>query len=1030
MPQEHLVVRGAREHNLKNVTVSMPRDRLVVITGLSGSGKSSLAFDTIYAEGQRRYVESLSAYARQFLGEMQKPDVDQIDGLSPAISIDQKGASRNPRSTVGTVTEIYDHLRLLFARIGHPHCPTCGREIQRQSVQQIVDQIYELPEGTRLLVLGPVIKDRKTEGNREYEQIRRQGYARVRVDGEMMDLAETRQLDKYKRHTIEVVVDRFIVHREEASAAEGATPAQAAGSAQEAAIGDVPAAPTTERPDATRLADSVETALRLGEGVMMIAPVPRDGEGPQFEERRFSERYSCPYDGTTVDELEPRSFSFNSPHGACPSCTGIGSRLEIDPERVVNKNLSLADGGLVPWSRLPMEGSWHGKIIEAVCAEHGWDFHAPMKKLPKEALDYILFSGKGERVVIGYRHERGENTYGATFEGIIPNLERRFRETDSEFIKSELERYMVARPCPTCEGKRLKPEILAVTIDGRNIWDVSTLSIINACDWVGNLPATLTDRENTIARQILKEIAGRLGFLVDVGLDYLTLDRTSQTLSGGEAQRIRLATQIGSSLMGVLYILDEPSIGLHQRDNAKLIATLTRLRDLGNTVLVVEHDEETIRTADWVIDIGPGAGEHGGEIVASGPLEAILAEPRSITGAYLRGELEVAVPKTRRKGSGRSIVVRGAREHNLKNADVAFPLATFVAVTGVSGSGKSTLVSDILYRALARELNGARDKPGEHDRLDGVEAIDKVIDIDQSPIGRTPRSNPATYTGLFAPIRELFAGTQEARVRGYKPGRFSFNVKGGRCEHCKGDGILKIEMQFLPDVYVPCEVCKGKRYNREALEIHYKGRSIADVLEMTIAEALEFFAPVPNVRAKLQTLNDVGLGYVHLGQPATTLSGGEAQRVKLATELSRRATGRTLYVLDEPTTGLHMADVEKLLHVLHRLVDTGNTVVVIEHNLDVVKTADWIVDLGPEGGERGGYVIAEGTPEDVARAPGSATGEYLARVLRGEPLVPLSSVTFAESAGRVRPAQRKVPLSIAPAPRKRAAAVGSPRTDD
>jgi excinuclease ABC subunit A len=1030
MPQEHLVVRGAREHNLKNVTVSMPRDRLVVITGLSGSGKSSLAFDTIYAEGQRRYVESLSAYARQFLGEMQKPDVDQIDGLSPAISIDQKGASRNPRSTVGTVTEIYDHLRLLFARIGHPHCPTCGREIQRQSVQQIVDQIYELPEGTRLLVLGPVIKDRKTEGNREYEQIRRQGYARVRVDGEMMDLAETRQLDKYKRHTIEVVVDRFIVHREEASAAETATPAQAAGSAQEAAIGDVPAVPTTERPDATRLADSVETALRLGEGVMMIAPVPRDGEAPQFEERRFSERYSCPYDGTTVDELEPRSFSFNSPHGACPSCTGIGSRLEIDPERVVNKNLSLADGGLVPWSRLPMEGSWHGKIIEAVCAEHGWDFHAPIKKLPKEALDYILFSGKGERVVIGYRHERGENTYGATFEGIIPNLERRFRETDSEFIKSELERYMVARPCPTCEGKRLKPEILAVTIDGRNIWDVSTLSIINACDWVGNLPATLTDRENTIARQILKEIAGRLGFLVDVGLDYLTLDRTSQTLSGGEAQRIRLATQIGSSLMGVLYILDEPSIGLHQRDNAKLIATLTRLRDLGNTVLVVEHDEETIRTADWVIDIGPGAGEHGGEIVASGPLEAILAEPRSITGAYLRGELEVAVPKTRRKGSGRSIVVRGAREHNLKNADVAFPLATFVAVTGVSGSGKSTLVSDVLYRALARELNGARDKPGEHDRLDGVEAIDKVIDIDQSPIGRTPRSNPATYTGLFAPIRELFAGTQEARVRGYKPGRFSFNVKGGRCEHCKGDGILKIEMQFLPDVYVPCEVCKGKRYNREALEIHYKGRSIADVLEMTIAEALEFFAPVPNVKAKLQTLNDVGLGYVHLGQPATTLSGGEAQRVKLATELSRRATGRTLYVLDEPTTGLHMADVEKLLHVLHRLVDTGNTVVVIEHNLDVVKTADWIVDLGPEGGERGGYVIAEGTPEDVARAPGSATGEYLARVLRGEPLVPLSSVTFAESAGRVRPAPRKVPLSIEPAPRKRAAAVGSPRTDD
>jgi excinuclease ABC subunit A len=1016
MPQEQLVVRGAREHNLKNVTVSMPRDRLVVITGLSGSGKSSLAFDTIYAEGQRRYVESLSAYARQFLGEMQKPDVDQIDGLSPAISIDQKGASRNPRSTVGTVTEIYDHLRLLFARIGHPHCPTCGREIQRQSVQQIVDQIYQLPEGTRLLVLGPVIKDRKTEGNREYEQIRRLGFARVRVDGEMMDLAETRQLDKYKRHTIEVVVDRFVVH---------------SGSDEGAAAVDGSASATADRPDSARLADSVETALRLGEGVMMIAPVPRDGEAPQFEERRFSERYSCPYDGTTVDELEPRSFSFNSPHGACPDCTGIGSRLEIDPDRVIpNKNLSLAAGALVPWSRLPMEGSWHGKIVEAVCAEHGWNYSAPVKTLPPEALEYILYAGRGERVVIGYRHERGENTYGATFEGIIPNLERRFRETDSDFIKSELERYMVARPCPTCEGKRLKPEILAVTVDGRNIWQISTLSISNACDWVGNLPATLTERERTIARQILKEIAARLGFLVDVGLDYLTLDRTSQTLSGGEAQRIRLATQIGSSLMGVLYILDEPSIGLHQRDNAKLIATLIRLRDLGNTVLVVEHDEETIRTADWVIDIGPGAGEHGGEIVASGPLEAILAEPRSITGAYLRGELEVPIPKTRRKGSGLSIVVRGAREHNLKKLDVAFPLARFVAVTGVSGSGKSTLVSDILYRALARELNGAREKPGEHDRLDGVEAIDKVIDIDQSPIGRTPRSNPATYTGLFAPIRELFAGTQEARVRGYKPGRFSFNVKGGRCEHCKGDGILKIEMQFLPDVYVPCEICKGKRYNREALEIHYKGRSISDVLEMTIEEALDFFAPVPSVRAKLQTLFDVGLGYVHLGQPATTLSGGEAQRVKLSTELSRRATGRTLYVLDEPTTGLHMADVEKLLRVLHRLVDAGNTVVVIEHNLDVVKTADWIVDLGPEGGERGGYVIAEGTPEEVARAPGSATGEYLARVLRGEPLVPLSGVTFAESAGRIRPVPRQVPPAIEPAPRKRAAALSSPRPRD
>jgi len=1015
MAQEQLVVRGAREHNLKNVTVAMPRDRLVVITGLSGSGKSSLAFDTIYAEGQRRYVESLSAYARQFLGEMQKPDVDQIDGLSPAISIDQKGASRNPRSTVGTVTEIYDHLRLLFARIGHPHCPTCGREIERQSVQQIVDQIYDLPEGTRLMVLGPVIKDRKTEGNREYDQIRRQGFARVRVDGELMDLAETRPLDKYKRHMIDVVVDRFVVRHAEA-------PVDAVRDAEGRPL-DPETKEPLKPPDSTRLADSVETALRLGEGVVLVAPVPREGETATFEERRYSERYSCPYDGTTVDELEPRSFSFNSPHGACPSCTGLGSRLEIDPERVIpNKNLSLAAGALVPWARMPMENSWHGKIIEAVCREHGWDYDAPLKDLPAEALDYLLYSGKGERVVIGYRHERGENTYGATFEGIIPNLERRYRETDSEFIKSELERYMVARPCPTCEGKRLKPEILAVTVDGRNIWQVSTLSISAACDFVGGLAEHLTEREQAISRQVLKEISARLGFLLDVGLDYLTLDRTSQTLSGGEAQRIRLATQIGSSLMGVLYILDEPSIGLHQRDNAKLIATLTRLRDLGNTVLVVEHDEETIRTADWVIDIGPGAGEHGGEIVANGPLEDILAEPRSITGAYLRGELQIGIPARRRSGSGRSLLLRGAREHNLKDVDVEFPLGRFVAVTGVSGSGKSTLVSDVLFRALARELNGSRERAGDHDSLEGLDAIDKVIDIDQSPIGRTPRSNPATYTGLFGTIRELFAGTPEARVRGYMPGRFSFNVKGGRCEHCKGDGILKIEMQFLPDVYVPCEVCKGKRYNREALEIHYKGRSIADVLEMTIEEALEFFAAVPAVSAKLATLNDVGLGYVHLGQPATTLSGGEAQRVKLATELSKRATGRTVYVLDEPTTGLHMADVEKLLHVLHRLVDAGNTVVVIEHNLDVVKTADWLIDLGPEGGERGGYVIATGTPEDVAGVPGSATGEYLARVLRGEPLMPLSAVTFAEEAGRQFHGGDGMAVATLRRPEKRAAA--------
>ncbi len=1001
MPSDQLIVRGAREHNLKNVTVAIPRDRLVVITGLSGSGKSSLAFDTIYAEGQRRYVESLSAYARQFLGQMEKPDVDQIDGLSPAISIDQKGASRNPRSTVGTVTEIYDHLRLLFARIGHPHCPSCGREIERQTVQQIVDQVYGLPEGARLLVLGPLVKDRKTEGDRIFEAARKQGFVRVRVDGEQMDLAEARSLDKYKRHTIEVVVDRFVVRRPE-----------------------VPGEPP---PDAARLADSVETALRLGEGVVVVAPAARDGEEPGFEERRFSERYSCPYDGTTIDELEPRSFSFNSPHGACPTCTGIGTQLVIDPDLVIpDRSRSVAGGALVPWARLPTEASWRMKILEAIFAEHGWEIRTPIRDLPAEAVQHLLYSAKDEKVLVRYRHERGENTYWATFEGLVTNLERRFRETESEYIKTELERYMVARPCPACSGRRLRPEALAVTVDGLNIHDVSTLSVTDALAWVDRLPAVLTDRERAIARMVFKEITARLGFLADVGLDYLTIDRTSATLSGGEAQRIRLATQIGSSLVGVLYILDEPSIGLHQRDNAKLIATLTRLRDLGNTLLVVEHDEETIRTADWVVDIGPGAGEHGGEIIASGPLEAILAEPRSITGAFLRGERAVPIPAERRGGNGHTIVVRGARQHNLRGIDVAFPLGRFVAITGVSGSGKSTLVTEILYRALARELSGSREVPGAHDALEGAHHVDKIIEIDQSPIGRTPRSNPATYTGLFTPIRELFAGVPESRVRGYGPGRFSFNVKGGRCENCKGDGILKIEMQFLPDVYVPCEVCKGKRYNREALEIHYRGHSIADVLDMTIEEALDLFSAVPNVATKLRTMVDVGLGYVHLGQPATTLSGGEAQRVKLSTELSRRATGKTFYVLDEPTTGLHFADVEKLLQVLHRLVEAGNTVVVIEHNLDVIKTADWIIDLGPEGGVRGGTIVAEGTPEEVARVPGSATGEYLARVLRGEPLVPLSDVTFADELGRAtrRPSG---PAAPAPAARKRAAAAASRR---
>ncbi|MEX2547650.1 MAG: excinuclease ABC subunit UvrA [Chloroflexota bacterium] len=976
MPQDLLVVRGAREHNLKNITVELPRDRLIVITGLSGSGKSSLAFDTIYAEGQRRYVESLSAYARQFLGQMEKPDVDQIDGLSPAISIDQKGASRNPRSTVGTVTEIYDHMRLLFARAGHPHCPVCGREITRQTVPQIVDRILALADGSRLLILGPLVRDRKTEGDRVFEAARRQGFVRIRVDGELLDLDEVKTLDKYKRHTIEVVVDRLVArHADDEGRAFG---------------------PDYPNPERARFADSVETALRLGEGVMVVAPA----DPGEFEEQRYSERYSCPFDGTTLDELEPRSFSFNSPHGACPDCTGLGVRMEFDPGRMINQKISIADGALLPWSRMPMTDSWYGKVVEAIASRRGFRTDVPVAQLSPEHLDYLLNAPRGEKVRIGYRQKRNTNHYDATFEGLVPNLERRYRETDSEWVKNELEKYMVARPCPTCGGAKLKPEALSVTVDGLNIAQVAQRSITEALQWAEQLPDRLSDRERQIARQVLKEIRARLGFLVDVGLDYLTIDRTSSTLSGGEAQRIRLATQIGSSLMGVLYILDEPTIGLHQKDNAKLIATLIRLRELGNTLIVVEHDEETIRTADWVLDIGPGAGEHGGEVIASGPLSTVLAEPRSITGAYLRGERAVPIPETRRPGSGKALVVRGARAHNLKNIDAAFPLGTMTAVTGVSGSGKSTLVTEIMYRALARALNNARDNPGEHDRLEGVDAVDKVIEIDQGPIGRTPRSNPATYVGLFTPIRELFAGVPESRMRGYGPGRFSFNVKGGRCENCKGDGIIKIEMQFLPDVYVPCEVCGGARYNREALEIHYKGRSIADVLDMTIEEANEFFSPVPNIRNKLSTLVEVGLGYMRLGQPATTLSGGEAQRVKLATELSRRATGKTLYLLDEPTTGLHFADVEKLLQVLHRLVETGNTVIVIEHNLDVIKTADWIIDLGPEGGAKGGEIVVAGTPETVAATERSATGQYLSRILRGEPLIPLSDVTFAEAAGR------------------------------
>ncbi len=956
MPFDKIVVRGAREHNLKNLDVEMPRDRLIVITGLSGSGKSSLAFDTIYAEGQRRYVESLSAYARQFLGQMEKPDVDQIDGLSPAISIDQKGASRNPRSTVGTVTEIYDHLRLLFARIGRMHCPICGREITRQTVEQIVDQLYDLPEGTRLMVMAPLVRDRKGEHEKVLAGAKQAGFVRVRVDGELRDLDEEISLDKKYKHSIDVVVDRLAIQRGASGDAEG------------------------ERPDASRMADSIETALRLSDGTLLVN-LP--DEGPSGTDRLFSERYACPEHGGSFEEPAPRNFSFNSPHGACPGCTGLGSRLEIDPDLVLpNQDLSIREGAVLPWRRMAITDSWFSKIIESVATHYGFRTDVPVRDLPESARQILLYGNRGERVSVLYTTRQGaQHTFSTTFEGVVPNLERRYRETGSEMIKTEIERYMTTRPCPTCGGMRLKPEVLAITIGEKNIIETTQLSVTDALRWYERLPNRLSDRENQIARQVLKEIRARLGFLVDVGLDYLTLDRASGTLSGGEAQRIRLATQIGSSLMGVLYILDEPSIGLHQRDNDRLIGTLVRLRDLGNTLIVVEHDEDTIRHADWVIDIGPRAGEHGGELIHSGPLEGLLTNPRSITGAYLRGDREIPVPPRRRDGNGAWLTVQGARENNLQGIDVGFPLGRFVAVTGVSGSGKSSLVTQILYPALAQVIWGSREPAGKHDRIAGIEAIDKVIEIDQSPIGRTPRSNPATYTGLWTPMRELLAAVPESRLRGYKPGRFSFNVKGGRCEACQGDGIVQIEMHFLPDVYVACEVCKGKRYNRETLEIHYKGRNVAEILEMTVDEALSFFEAVPTIRNKLQTLHDVGMGYVHLGQPATTLSGGEAQRVKLATELSKRATGKTFYILDEPTTGLHFDDVSRLLSVLGRLADAGNTVVVIEHNLDVIKSADWIIDLGPEGGDGGGRVVATGTPEEVAANPGSYTGRYLREAL-------------------------------------------------
>ncbi|MFN8484568.1 MAG: excinuclease ABC subunit UvrA [Anaerolineae bacterium] len=993
--QEQLIIRGAREHNLKNIDVEIPRNKLVVITGLSGSGKSTLAFDTIFAEGQRRYVESLSAYARQFLGQMDKPDVDSIEGLSPAISIDQKGVSHNPRSTVGTVTEVYDYLRLLFARVGIPHCPICGRVISQQTPQQMVDDILNLPDGTRILLLAPLIRERKGHHQRVFEDVRKAGFVRVRVNGEMRDVNEDIELDRYKQHTIEAVVDRLIVRR-----------------------GDDPQGGDDHR---GRLTDSVETALKLGGGVMIVSVL---SDTP--EDRLYSEHFACPEHGTTIGEIEPRTFSFNTPHGACPTCQGLGTKLEIDPELIVpNPDLSLIEGAVAPWSRSDGDNEgYYAQLLAGVAEHYHFSVEKPWRELTEEQQKIVLYGSGGKTIRLNYRNRAGrQRMYDTTYEGVIPNLERRYGETDSDWVRSEIEEFMSSRPCPTCNGARLRPEALGVTVDDKNIVTVTQMSIREALPWVRRLrgstppappstggasrggasatpsplhlvtpapssengygPSPLSKRDSIIAEGILKEIDARLGFLVNVGLDYLTLDRRAGTLAGGEAQRIRLATQIGSQLMGVLYILDEPSIGLHQRDNTRLIQTMLRLRDVGNTVLVVEHDEETMRSADWIIDLGPGAGEHGGEVVAAGPLDDILHNPASLTGQYLSGEREITIPRRRRHGNGYALEVLGARENNLKNVDVRFPLGTLTCVTGVSGSGKSTLVLDVLYRAVAQKLYRSREKPGDFDGLRGLERLDKVIDIDQSPIGRTPRSNPATYTNLFNQIRDLFAGLPESKARGYKPGRFSFNVKGGRCEACQGDGIIKIEMQFLPDIYVPCEVCHGARYNRETLQITYKGKNIAEVLDMTVDEAIEFFDALPAVKRKLQTLSDVGLGYIHLGQSATTLSGGEAQRIKLAKELSRVATGNTLYILDEPTTGLHFEDVRKLLGVLQRLVDNGNTVLVIEHNLDVIKSADWIVDLGPEGGAGGGRVIAEGTPEEVAHAEGSHTGEFLRRVLDG-----------------------------------------------
>ncbi len=937
MAQDELVVHGAREHNLKDVTVRLPRNSLICVTGLSGSGKSSLAFDTIYAEGQRRYVESLSAYARQFLQMMEKPDVDSIDGLSPAISIDQKTTSRNPRSTVGTVTEIYDYLRLLYARAGRPHCPICGRPIAGQSVQAIVDQVLRRPEGTKFTVNAPVVRDRKGEYKDLLEQLRGEGFTRVKVDGEQRDLDEEIELDKKLKHTIEVVVDRLVMKDDLRH----------------------------------RLTDSIETALDLADRLVTIDVV--DGES-----LTFSERFACPEHGVGLPELQPRVFSFNSPHGACPRCTGLGAQQEIDPDLLVpDPDLSIAEGALVPWS--VGSASYYESIIQAIAERYEIDVDKPWHELTEEQQNLFLLGTNGDKIYVTYRNRMGRRrAYMLAFEGIVSSLERRYKETDSSQQRERIEEYMSFRPCPACNGARLKPEVLAVTVGDRNIHELTQLSVTRAIEFLDGLE--LTETEQLIGARIIKEIRERLTFLDNVGVGYLQLDRAASTLSGGEAQRLRLATQIGSQLVGVLYILDEPSIGLHQRDNTKLIGTLERLRDLGNTVLVVEHDEQMMRSADWLVDMGPGAGEHGGHVVADGPAKQVEKNKDSITGAYLSRTREIAVPERRVDDLG-AFSVLGARMHNLKGIDVEFPVGKFVAVTGVSGSGKSTLVNEIVYKALANRLHRMRVKPGDHDAVEGIDCFDKVIDIDQSPIGRTPRSNPATYTKLFDHIRELYSQTPDAKVRGYKPGRFSFNVRGGRCETCKGDGTIKIEMHFLPDVYVPCETCGGRRYNRETLEVRFKGKSIADVLEMSIEEALAFFAKIPKIRRRLQTLHDVGLDYIKLGQPATTLSGGEAQRVKLSSELSKVATGRTLYILDEPTTGLHFADIEKLLEVLQRLVDAGNTVLVIEHNLDVIKQADWIVDLGPEGGEAGGEVIATGTPEQVAEVEESYTGQFLRELL-------------------------------------------------